>query len=773
MSNSSNVYIKELHITNFGRLHDYSHSFREGLTAIEHENGWGKSTLASFIKAMFYGLPDKGARKGVVYEREKYRPWQGGVYGGSLTFSNGSKSYRIERVFSDRRKSDTFMLFDSVTNTASKDFGENVGDVLFGVNMDTFERSVFVTLDNSKLPSKSDDIAAKLGHLVQNDDMASFTDAKTALEKAANALQGKVKGRGEIPALQAQIESGEASLRLIEGDEKRLEVALRNIENEKAKKAQKEAAQKDLQKEYAEAVYYAKRLQREGLEKDKTQAQEQRLSLLHFFGGTVPSNEVMREMDEALSQYAKNDAYMQSAALKPQEKTEYDSLMAKYQGIMDKDVNKHFGELESLMTLGEKLRALQNEKNEASNALMQKKAVKPQNMGRIAAFALGGVFFVAAAFAFAFMRSLSMIPLLFLGAALLCVLFAIMKKAKPVDTTEEEKCLSDAAHKLDEAEGERARLASSLESFIGKASKSTASLTETLGNMKAALEKLNSYKERLCNAAESRGKRDDASARLLSLTSGFDVDKNKTLESQVFSCRDNKKAFEIANDRAINSGNALEAFDREHKDEMSGILNAQKGNRSSAQLAAAGETARQGINECEKAIARLTSEADNLIANIDTKEQVHGDVAEKKNMVKEKTARYNLLCKTVQFLTEAQEELQRQYMDAMTSGFEKYVQMLGSAISLNITGNLDVTVTDGAITHGREALSDGYKDMVNVCARLALTDALFGSVKPPVILDDPFVNLDDIKVEKAKGAIQYLAKERQVIYLVCHKSRTI
>ena len=51
-----------LHIENFGGLHDYTEAFGERLNVRQHPNGWGKSTLAVFIKAMLYGLPDTTKR---------------------------------------------------------------------------------------------------------------------------------------------------------------------------------------------------------------------------------------------------------------------------------------------------------------------------------------------------------------------------------------------------------------------------------------------------------------------------------------------------------------------------------------------------------------------------------------------------------------------------------------------------------------------------------------------------------------------------------------
>ena len=42
------------HIENFGKLSDFSCEFSGGLNIICEDNGWGKSTFAAFIRAMFY-----------------------------------------------------------------------------------------------------------------------------------------------------------------------------------------------------------------------------------------------------------------------------------------------------------------------------------------------------------------------------------------------------------------------------------------------------------------------------------------------------------------------------------------------------------------------------------------------------------------------------------------------------------------------------------------------------------------------------------------------
>ena len=135
--------LSSLHIENFGRFHDFNYVFKDGLNVIMQENGWGKTTLAVFIKAMFYGMDKKGNLKSFCAERSKYLPWQGGVYGGSLIFQVNDKTYRVLRTFGLTPEGDRFELLDLGSNKLSKDYSYNLGEELFGVGKNTFSVTTF------------------------------------------------------------------------------------------------------------------------------------------------------------------------------------------------------------------------------------------------------------------------------------------------------------------------------------------------------------------------------------------------------------------------------------------------------------------------------------------------------------------------------------------------------------------------------------------------------------------------------------------------------
>ena len=62
-------------------------------------------------------------------------------------------------------------------------------------------------------------------------------------------------------------------------------------------------------------------------------------------------------------------------------------------------------------------------------------------------------------------------------------------------------------------------------------------------------------------------------------------------------------------------------------------------------------------------------------------------------------------------------------------------------------------------------LSQGTLDVVYLAARLGLVRLVTGDRRPPLILDDPFVTLDDDRAPRALELLREVAADFQVIYL--------
>lgn len=198
--------IVKLHIENFGKLSNFDLSFSSGLNQFIHENGWGKSTLCAFIKAMFYGLEAKGRKKDYQSERSKYEPWQGGKFGGNMTIEARGKGYQIFRTFGKTPEEDSFQLFDLNANKISGDYSENIGEELFGVGKETFAISAFFG-QNDLSSSSTDEVVSNLAGIEKYKNDGEKTEfAIKLLEKNRKELVSLLPKEVELKQIERNIE---------------------------------------------------------------------------------------------------------------------------------------------------------------------------------------------------------------------------------------------------------------------------------------------------------------------------------------------------------------------------------------------------------------------------------------------------------------------------------------------------------------------------------------------------------------------------------------
>ena len=176
-----------LYIENFGTLSGYELTFGDGITTIVEPNGFGKTTLAEFIRAMFYGFPRK-SKTLEKSKRQKYLPWNGGICGGNLIFEQDGQCFRLERTFGMVPKDDTFTLIDLATNRKSSRYCEQIGMEIFGIDSDSFERSIYLPQMGESGPMSTAAMEAKLTDLVEDGDVANFDRAMAALRLKRSAL---------------------------------------------------------------------------------------------------------------------------------------------------------------------------------------------------------------------------------------------------------------------------------------------------------------------------------------------------------------------------------------------------------------------------------------------------------------------------------------------------------------------------------------------------------------------------------------------------------
>ena len=134
---------------------------------------------------------------------------------------------------------------------------------------------------------------------------------------------------------------------------------------------------------------------------------------------------------------------------------------------------------------------------------------------------------------------------------------------------------------------------------------------------------------------------------------------------------------------------------------------------------------------------------------------------------------YLLLGKTIESLNTAKDNLSSRYVGDVEKHFKNYVcSLLGEQIKgVFVDKDLNLFFDEFNDRREIELLSTGLADGVMLCMRMALVDSLFKNEDSFVIMDDPFMSLDDDNMQKALVMLDKIADDRQVIYLVCSNSR--
>ena len=282
------------HIENFGKLSNLDYNFKDGLNTIKEENGFGKTTFASFIKAMFYGLESKRNTKTLI-DRKKYEPWQGGRFGGNVEFEINGKRYKIERFFEKKEVDDTFKIYDLTTNLETNAFSQNIGEEIFKINKEAYERSTFISGQNIET-SMNDSLNAKLGNILENEnDINSSEKALNSLDEAIKRYK-KTGGRGEINEAILQKTKLEKKLENSKIDEKTLEERKLALENLKKQIEQKNIMQETLRKNLIELnEEESKKTKAEHYKLLKNQLEESKRNIREFESKTKVDSDLIEK----------------------------------------------------------------------------------------------------------------------------------------------------------------------------------------------------------------------------------------------------------------------------------------------------------------------------------------------------------------------------------------------------------------------------------------------------------------------------------------------
>ncbi len=857
------------YVENFGTLSQYELHASDGLNTLYQPNGWGKSTLAVFIKAMLYGLPATSKRSLDENERKKYLPWQGGAFGGSIEFESEKGQFRVERFFGVKESEDTFALYDLSTKLPSSAYSSNLGEELFGIDAEGFERSTYLSQRVFSEKGDNNSITAKLNNLLDDvDDIGSYDRAVSVLENQRKhyVLTGN---RGLLAELERERFSVQGEIEKCLGIAKsadELEVQAQVLRQNRKKSEERLAALREelknagLARERRAYVIQSREMQRELAEK-----RAERRSHEQFFAGAVPTAEELNTAKQTLLQIQQTQARLGAMELTDRDRAELNALKKKYPVSLPTEkavaqLQKKEAEMrqsEALYTAlsrelvrerqsgkdgmptSAELVAVQHtyrtamEKERSARELQEQLDGMKQRSGGLSVTAplllLVGLALMAVS---VFMQTVWATVVFAVAAVAGGILQVIsihqsMQRKKKIQTLRHnlEFLLRESSDMLDSALSDLRRYGmkenetpeqalSALSQYCAGAQERTARckrMEEELAGRKRRLTELQSELEKLLlhylphfephereYAAAIAELQKDAlqSEQLFSVLQrkerSYEREKETLsrlrLQMMPFLDRyDGAHALSASAcmDAVLHHYNDWLRLGREIAEQEKSLasflqskqLTGDEAPENVLDVEALSEKEKQLLRELEAQSRELT-DLNSRLERLRTETERLPELRERASALAERLAtgkeRLNTVTAAMRLLEEAKNALSTRYLDGMQESFTAFLKQLSEQehLEAELDASLDVHMRQSGKSRSTESLSRGWRDLVLFCRRLSLTETLYREGEQPILLlDDPFVNFDDRRMEAAKKLLQSLSERFQIFYFVCHSDR--
>ena len=766
-----------LYIENFGGLSQYSLDLSDGLTVIREDNGFGKSTLAEFIRAMFYGFPRKGKTLDKS-RRQKYAPWNGNKCGGNLVFEVDGCQYRLERTFGATPKSDTFSLIDLSTARKSDQYSSEIGLELFQLDSDSFERSTYMPQYAGDEGLTTDSIRSKLSNLVEDtNDVGNFDKAMAALRAKRSAYVPYRGSGGTVALANGQISRIQGELVQIEGKGAVMESCQQTLEEISGRLQEMERLREDLRiraQRASEAAIVAMAHRQDQQLNGELEIQEARLSQLRVgFPGAIPSDAQIEDARAAVSQLEQ----LQNQSPTQEEDLEAAAYLETHQarfaaGVPDRsalsDCRTWCGELVAL-----RQKILQTA---ASTAQPTEEKANPLAMILllvlgIGSASLGGILLIKE----------QILGYLALGIGAVCLIgsvFAAMALAKAKKKLQlHRKMQQDARNEMEQLTDAAQKLEEKIRAFLGRyGEKNGADLSAQLTQLEHDAEDYLRAEKRVAQWEQDKKLHGEKlaqwQAKVDAFFREFALTAQSNLSGQLLALRDNRKEWVTTGERIAEIRSRREMFRQAN------------GHLLMQPMADALEDPRI-LQEQERELTaqmdvlvnrrhRLEQELTVLREQIQQIPELQDALRQWQEQKAEDQKKSDLLDDTMTLLEQAKENLSHSYMGPIRRSFGEYLDKLWGVQEGKplITADLQVQLERSGAARELGYFSAGQTDMVMLCMRFALVDALFTQAQPFVILDDPFVNLDDAHMDQAMELLRELARKKQILYLTCSSSRT-
>lgn len=289
--------IDELYIEDFGGLSKRSYELSEGINLITGSNESGKSTVAAFIRYLFYGFSDRK-------EKLLHSDIKTGLSSGSAVFeTDDGRRYRITRRETKEGKPSVEVYTETGALCEEWKDMRTPGEYFFGVPEELFIRSAFVSQrDGLALSDSSSDALRDL--MLTATEVTELRRALKKLDDTRVELLHKNGKGGRIYDLEREAEKLERS---IESDRERHRLAKLSEDDIAAEQAELESTRAEISElEQTIALKNAHTIgqlltEKHELERRCSENEEKSfaLELEYKYNGFIPDEEYVRELRDA------------------------------------------------------------------------------------------------------------------------------------------------------------------------------------------------------------------------------------------------------------------------------------------------------------------------------------------------------------------------------------------------------------------------------------------------------------------------------------------
>ncbi len=875
--------ILSCNIENFGKLSNCTFDFTEGMNTVCEDNGWGKSTFAAFVKAMFYGLEGERKRSLEDNERKRYKPWQGGAYGGRLAFEVDGRRYEITRIFGDKESADEYELRNLDTNLISLDYSKNIGEELFGINKESFSRTAFFGQNLSEA-LVTDDINAKIGNLTDNtNDINNYEAANMTLTSLINSLTPKrVTGsinrrQNEISECERIASAGPELIKSMENCKNLLENEEENYRILKARCKTKTDAQITESKRQS---MLSQKKEWTRLKKEYDNSKEAVDQRCRNFANGIPTNEELETLQDACENLVKLETACEISKLDDEQQGIFENLQGRFvMGVPDREIlddkiakakeisnleigmrgeglsleeQRRFEELDSrfgdeeepvnsMIIMWNEVVSKKNSLGSTKAALLALKSTIKKKGGLVLPIILMaiGALLILGRFAPYYYEKAQILSVQILygmlagGAALvlaglILIIHGRTSKKKELLLKEADALQMSLAEDMEYIENTVDTVSRYIERHRFKFSEATAaiSLQEILTDSmeyislsgkrrtkeqegRAAL--IRKEKEELMNFAAKYCRDFDCENMVQSLyILKTDIEKyeelkerkstGNTYEKSVLGYKDIVSKFNRKYGFNLNSGNAFKLID-DIKSAVDAYQYAQVQNREAgfklAEFEKENDLSKLGeidefsdvslmniaeeikdlndrMEESRSDILSYSKQLDEIAERISDLEDNQSRLENLRSAQETEQKKYDCLVVAKDKLAAAKEAITVKYTDPIKDTFGKYYEMISGkdASKFRVDANTNITVDAFGKQREVNSLSQGNRDLVWICLRLALIDAMYQNEAPFIIMDDPFSNFDDARLEATKTFLDSISANYQVIYFTCSNIRS-